>query len=210
MNINNSIERILITEDEITARCKELSKEISIDYEDKKEINYLENNLHKFVFSDNLEKLVFKKIENFGIEKKGLRGNNYYSFDLPSLKCIEFPMYMNFINGSYLEDSPNLEKIIFNDDGDNIINLPEDINIYSDNFKKIIIKINGKIYEIIPDYKISTINNFVKHNNSILSFEFYDFPISTKIKLNYKDDIIEKINSFNITAEDEIIFMYKY
>lgn len=36
MNINNSIERILITEDEITARCKELSKEISIDYEDKK------------------------------------------------------------------------------------------------------------------------------------------------------------------------------
>lgn len=36
LNINNDIERILITEEEIITRCMELSKEISKDYENKK------------------------------------------------------------------------------------------------------------------------------------------------------------------------------
>ena len=35
LNINNDIERILITEEELNVRCKELSLEISEDYADK-------------------------------------------------------------------------------------------------------------------------------------------------------------------------------
>lgn len=36
ININNDIERVLISEEEIAIRCKELSKKISNDYENKK------------------------------------------------------------------------------------------------------------------------------------------------------------------------------
>ena len=35
-NINNDIEKILITEEQINIRCRELSNEISKDYKDKK------------------------------------------------------------------------------------------------------------------------------------------------------------------------------
>lgn len=36
VNINNDIEKVLISEEEIAVRCKELSEEISKDYENKK------------------------------------------------------------------------------------------------------------------------------------------------------------------------------
>ena len=38
MDLNNTIERILVTEQEIDNRCKEMAAEISRDYQDKKPI----------------------------------------------------------------------------------------------------------------------------------------------------------------------------
>lgn len=38
MNLNNDIEKILVTNEQIEARCKELGEQIDIDYEDKKPI----------------------------------------------------------------------------------------------------------------------------------------------------------------------------
>ena len=38
MNLNNDIEKILVTEEQIKARCKELGEEINKDYADKKPI----------------------------------------------------------------------------------------------------------------------------------------------------------------------------
>ena len=41
MNLNNDIKKILVTEEQIKARCKELGEEINKDYADKKPILYL-------------------------------------------------------------------------------------------------------------------------------------------------------------------------
>lgn len=38
MNLNNDIKKILVTNDQIEARCKELGKQIDVDYADKKPI----------------------------------------------------------------------------------------------------------------------------------------------------------------------------
>ena len=38
MNINTHIEKVLVTEEEITKRCKEIASELSSEYEDKKPI----------------------------------------------------------------------------------------------------------------------------------------------------------------------------
>ena len=35
MNINDHIEKVLVTEEELTKRCKEIAEEISKEYEDK-------------------------------------------------------------------------------------------------------------------------------------------------------------------------------
>ena len=38
MNLNNDIKKILVTNEQIEARCKELGEQIAVDYEDKKPI----------------------------------------------------------------------------------------------------------------------------------------------------------------------------
>ena len=38
MNLNNDIKKILATNEQIEARCKELGEQIAVDYEDKKPI----------------------------------------------------------------------------------------------------------------------------------------------------------------------------
>ena len=38
MNLNNDIKKILVTNEQIEARCKELGEQITVDYEDKKPI----------------------------------------------------------------------------------------------------------------------------------------------------------------------------
>ena len=40
MNLNNDIKKILVTNEQIEARCKELGEQIAVDYEDKKLLIY--------------------------------------------------------------------------------------------------------------------------------------------------------------------------
>jgi len=182
-------------------------KELTIDYIDKNKTNYNEYKINELPFKDKIERLVLKNIEYFGAKEK-IRNTFYYTLKLPNLKSIELPMYIKNHCSTYLEEMHNLEEIIFSLEKAFVF-FSGSIIISSNKFKKIVIKRNGKEYEIIPDYKIYQITDFQEFYDRI-RIDYSSGLERTSALINYDKNTIEKTNTFVVRQKDGIIYIPDY
>jgi len=159
-------------------------KELVIDYVQKDGTNYNEQNIDKLSFKNNLEKLIFRKFYKFGVIEKSVNGK-FYSYDLPNLKSIEFPTYISSIYSGILGKSEKLEDISFRIYKYTNVYFHDNIDIFSKNLKKIIIKNENKDYEIIPDYLVKSIDDLdLDENKFEIDYSNHDNESSAKINLS--------------------------
>jgi len=185
-------------------------KELIIDYIEKRGTNYNERNINSLPFKDNIEKLVFKTFYSFGRDRVGAT-ITYYRFDLPNLKSIEFPSFINNYYQDYLEKITTLEEIIFNFNNSTKSHLDGVMYTFSNDIKKIIIKYYDKEYVIEPKYKIGCIDDldFDIDKNEI-SLDYSDSYTYTEIYIKTKDDVVREDNDWEIHAKDNIIYIPDY
>lgn len=181
-------------------------KELTIDYKSK-ENNYNEVNINKLPFKDTIEKLIFKKIYRYGIVKN----KSNYKLDLPNLKSITFPSYMRDYNNYYLEDIEKLEEIIFDVDESKNIYLNDTIYLYSNKFKRIIIKYKNEEYIVEPDYLIDYIDD-LNIEDDIITLEYSpdNDIIESSVEINTRNNKIEKNNIYDLSSSGDNINIPDY
>lgn len=184
-------------------------KELIIDYKDRKECNYNEQNINLLPFKNNLEKLTFKEFAYFGV-KETIPKTIYYNLNLPNLKSIEFPSNIERINNDYLEKLEKLEEITFNYNTSVYgVYLTNYIGLSSDKFKRIIIKYKNKEYVIKSDYLIKYIDDMNFDDEFIIEYSDGE-NIRSIVGINLDNDNISINNIFDLYECDNNIIIPDY
>ena len=163
-------------------------KELTIVSEEINTYDYNEYNINKLPFISNLEKLTFKNIQLLG-KKTNFKG--YYSLNTYTLKSIEIPTSIYYINKEYIMYCKKLEEIIFN--VTNSINF-DYLIVDSKYLKKIKIKYLDKEYVLnVDDYFLDGINRIeVDNENQIIKLTCRNEIFTTKFSIDIGNDIVKK------------------
>ena len=163
---------------------------------------YNENNINELPFKNNIEKLTFVDIKNYGKDRDD---NKHYMLDLYNLKSIEFVGKISEINHFYLEKCKNLETIIFNSDTISYITELR-INSY---LKEFIMKKDNKEYNIPILFELhscilsSSLDHVVEYRNN-------GYKCNAKFENDtiFQETVLRNIE--NCIIKDKTIFIPDY
>ena len=145
---------------------------------------YNEININKLPFKENITKLSFINVGNFGRVKDLTK---VYKINFTNLKTINFLGNFFSINKNYLRNCENLETIMF--EPNKIYNyLTLELDSCNSHLKKIIILKDNKEYEVKINY--NPYDYLLKNNNHEYILEYNNNNIQTKVKIE-NENIIE-------------------
>ena len=178
-------------------------KELTLDYIGKRFSDIINN----LPFKYSLENLILKNIHSYGYDKNSCN----YKLDLPNLKSITFSSHIVAYYNDYLENLKNLEEVIFDTNNSEHLSLCSTIYLYSEKFKRIIIKHKNEEYIVESDYLIDYIEDLDIEDDIItLKYSPYNCNIESSVEINTVNKSIKKNNTYDLNYCGENINIPDY